>query len=244
MLRSLILAAPFGLALAAASAANAAPSPGITGLWLLDQRVYDSVYDQDDAIAPLSDAYKAKAEEIRKARVDGGAVLSDNGKKCLPIGMPGMVTNEFALEFLETPGKVTVISENSPITRTISLTRKTHDTELEPSWNGDSIGHWEGGTLVVETTNLNERIPHIPTAGGVSSLKTKITERYHLEDGGKLLVNRMTFENPEVLSRPWSLTFRYHRAEGDAQLWEYVCEVDAAGWSERYAGDPQFKPGK
>jgi hypothetical protein len=222
-------------------AAPAAPASGLTGLWLLDQRLYDSQENNDP---PLTAAVKAKAEAVRKARNDGGVVLSDNGKKCLPIGMPGMVTNEFALEFLETPGKVTVISENSPVTRTVSLTRKTHDLDLEPSWNGDSIGHWEGATLVVETTNLNDRLSHIPQVGGVTSGKTRIVERYHLEDGGKTLINQMTFENPDLLTKPWTLTYKYHRGEPDAQLWEYVCEVDAPGWSERFSGDPQFLPGK
>ncbi len=234
-----LMAAAAVMALSVGSIAHAAATPGLTGIWLLDQRIYDT---QEGSNPPLNSVAKAKLEAVRKANAEGDVVLSDNNKKCLPIGMPGMVTNEFALEFLETPGKVTVISENSPVTRTISLTRKAHDPDLEPGWNGDSIGHWQGATLIVETTNLNDRISHMPGVQGLSSLRTKITERYHMEDAGKTLVNQMTFENPELLTKPWSVSYRYHRAEGDAQLWEYVCEVDAAGWSERFAGDPQYKP--
>jgi len=224
-----------------AGGAEAQTKTGLTGVWLLDQHTYDH---QEEFQPPLKPEVKAIAAAKRKAREEGGVVLSDNNKKCLPIGMPGIVTNEFGLEFLETPGRVTVVSENSPLSRTISLTRKTHNTDQDPSWNGDSVGHWEGKTLVVETTHLNDRISHLPFGfGGVTSLTTKITERYHLEDGGKLLVNQMTFDDPNVLVAPWTVTYKYHRAEGDAELWEYVCEVDAAGWSERFAGDPQFKPG-
>jgi len=239
MLRSLLLAAPVSLALFGAAAAAPVSGPGaLTGIWLLDQRTYDS---QGETTPPLTEAVKAKAEAARKATAEGGVVLSDNNKKCLPIGMPGLVTNEFALEFLETPGKVTVISENSPLVRTLSLTRKAHDFDQEPSWNGDSIAHWEGATLVVETANLNDRISHIPAARGFTSLTTRIEERYHLEDAGKTLVNRMTFTDPNVLTKPWSVTYKYHRGEPGAELWEYVCEVDAPGWSERFAGDPEFK---
>jgi hypothetical protein len=63
-------------------------------------------------------------------------VLSERGLRCLPIGMPGMMRNEFALEIRETPGRVTVISENSPLVRTIYLNRKEHTPDYAPGWNG------------------------------------------------------------------------------------------------------------
>ena len=156
--------------------------------------------------------------------------------------MPGLVTNEFALQFLETPGLVTVVSENSSLTRAIFLDGRAHPADQDPTWNGHSTGKWENGALVVDTVNLNDRTSHIPGARGVTSLTTKLTERYRLIDGGKTLVNELTVEDPSVLTRPWKITYRYHRAEPDAELWEYVCEVDAAGWSERFAGDPAYKP--
>ena len=236
----LALVAAAGLLLTGGAAqAATAKAPGLTGLWLLDQRTYDN---QEDFKPPLKPEAEKIAAERLKARRDGGVVLSDNGKKCLPIGMPGLVTNEFALEFLETPGLVTVVSENSPLVRSIYLGMKAHPADLDPTWNGHSIGHWEGKTLVVDTVGLNDRVSHLPFGGGgMTSLTTRITERYHLEKGGASLVNVMTFEDPNVLTKPWTVTYHYHRADEGSGLWEYVCEVDAAGWSERYAGDPQFK---
>jgi hypothetical protein len=223
----------------AAKPAGVAGPGKLTGIWLLDQTVYDN---QEAIKLPLTPAAEASASKMREARENGGAVLSDNGRKCLPIGMPGMVTNEFALQFLETPGLVTVVSENSPLVRSISLTRKEHPKDFDPSWNGHSIGRWEGNTLVVDTVGLNDRTSHLPFGfGGLRTTTTTITERYHLEDGGRTLVNVMTFEDPQVLTQPWSRTYRYHRADSGAELWEYVCETDAAGWSERFAGDPEFK---
>lgn len=231
------------LALLAGPSAHAAavsPGPGkITGIWLLDQTVYDR---QEVVKLPLTPAAEAAASKIRDARENGGVVLSDNNKKCLPIGMPGMVTNEFAMEFLETPGKVTIISENSPLSRSIFLNKSEHPKGLDPTWNGHSIGKWEGNTLVVKTVALNDRISHFPFGfGGLKTTTTSITERYHLEDGGKTLVNDITFEDPAILTKPWTTTYHYKRAEAGAELWEYVCEVDSSGWSERFAGDPEFK---
>jgi hypothetical protein len=229
------------LAAGAAGPAGAQAKAGLTGLWLLDQKVYDS---QEDRNPPLKPELKAAADATRKATRDGGVVLSENGRKCLPIGMPGFVTNEFALKFLETPGEVTVLSENSTLPRTIYLNRKINVTDQDPSWNGHSIGHWEGKTLVVDTIGLNDRTSHITGARGLTSLNTHITERYHLENGGKTLVNAMTFDDSKLLTKPFTVHYSYHRADRGAELWEYVCEADSAGWSERFQGDPQFKGNK
>jgi hypothetical protein len=232
-----------GLMTAAAlpAAAQLNSGRGLTGLWLLDQTVYDK--GGVTGAAPLNPAAQAAADAQRKA-TEGGAVLSDANKRCAPHGMPGIMSNEFALALIESPGVVTVISEDSPLTRHISLTRKAHMTDQDPGWVGDSIAHWDGKIMVVETTNLNDRASHIPRVGSARSLTTKITERLHLEKEGKVLVNAMTFEDPAVLTGPWTITYRYHRGERDANLWEYACEVDAPGWSERFAGDPQYMPKK
>ena len=89
---------------------------------------------------------------------------------------------------------------------------------------------------------LNDRISHLPFGfGGVMSLTTKITERYSLTEGGKTLVNQVTFDDPNLLVAPWTVKYAYHRTEPGTQLWEYVCEVDAPGWSERFNGDPSYK---
>src|SRR5437016_1206533 len=96
--------------------AVAAPSaaPKITGMWLLNPSDY-----QRNEQPPLTPAAKRAADASRKARESGAAVLSENGRKCLPVGMPTMVMNEFPLEILETEGRVTMVSENSSLPRTI-----------------------------------------------------------------------------------------------------------------------------
>ena len=235
-------AAAFATLVAGAAGPVSAQSPtGLTGIWLLDQKVYDS---GENRVPPIRPEIKAIVDAQRAATREGGRVLSDNGKKCLPNGMPGMVTNEFALKFLETPGEVTVLSEDSTLPRTIYLNRKTNVTDQDPSWMGHSTGRWEGKVLVVDTINLNDRTGHIPGVRGVTSLSTHITERYHLTDGGKTLVNAMTFEDAKLLTRPFTVTYSYHRAPAGSELWEYVCEVDAPGWSERCQGDPEYKGAK
>ena len=236
------LVAAASAALTLAGSAQAAPSrTGLSGIWLLDQHTYDI---GQDLYPPFRPEVKAAADAGYKKVKEGGKVVSDVQRLCLPIGMPGMVINEFALKFLETPGEVTIVSEDSPLVRTIYLNKKAHDADQDPSWNGDSIGHWEGKTLVVDTTNLNDRTPHIAWVRDVVSLTTHITERYHVEKGGQVLINDMTFEDPKLLTKPWTVSYKYYRAKPDVHLWEYVCEPNAPGWSERYKGDPEFNASK
>jgi len=227
---------PWGLAVAAMAAtvislgqAAAAPK-SINGMWLLAPGQFDR-----HEILPLTPAGLALSKS-RQARVEQGEVLAPGGSKCLPSGMPGMMANEFAVEFLTSPDRVTILSESSTLPRTVYLKEKSHTEGLEPSWNGHSIGHYEGKTLVIDTVNFNDRVG--PIAGfGVHSPTTHIVERYHLRDPDTL-VGEMTFEDPTWLTKPWTSVHIYNRIKGAAELWEYVCEVGAPGWSQRYAGDP------
>lgn len=230
-LSSLAVLSALSLAGPATAAKPKAAPPRITGMWLMDPADF-----QRKDKPPLTPAAQAAADAQKKAIEQQGKVLSDNNKKCLPTGMPSMMTNEFALEFLETPGRVTILSEMSSLPRSVYLNRKTHTADVEPSWNGHSIGHWEGPVLVIDTVNLNDRISHVPH-GGLASGDSHIVERYHLENGGKDLVGEMTFEDPKVLTQPWTVKHTYHRLAADAELWEYACEVGADGWSDRFEGD-------
>lgn len=233
-----------GLALAAlaatvpADAAAAKRAAAITGMWLLTP----SEYDRNEAM-PLTKLGAEVNEKRRKATEEQGVVLSANNKKCLPVGMPTFMTNEFALEIIESPGRVTLLSENSSLPRSVYLTEKTHTPGLEPSWNGHSIGHYEGQgpnkTLVIDTVNFNDRLSPI-LRSGIHSPTTHLVERLYLKDPDTL-VGEMSFEDPTYLTKAWTSVHTYHRIKAPAELWEYACEPDAAGWSERYAGDPDVK---
>ena len=171
------------LAIVAGSAAQAAEPPAsINGMWMLDPKEFGDGAPRTPL--PLLPAVAAEQAARRKATPVAATTLGDHALKCLPSGMPGMMTNEFALEFLETPGRVTVLSENNTIPRSIYLTETEHTKGLEPSWNGHSIGHYEGEgakkMLVVDTANFNDRLGPI-TGRGVHSPTTHLTERYYLE---------------------------------------------------------------
>jgi hypothetical protein len=120
--------------------------------------------------------------------------------------MPGMMLSEFAIEILETPQRVTIISESSPLVRSVYLNRNKPTEGLEPMWNGYSLGHWEGQTLVIKTSNFNDRPFPLGFGGAIHAPTTTLTERLSLTDGGKTMVDEMTMEDARYLTRPsrWS----------------------------------------
>jgi len=118
---------------------------------------------------------------------------------------------------------VLMIFEYDHIVRQIYTDGREHRTDLAPSWMGDSIGHWEGETLVVETTNFNDKtwidriaVPH--------SEEMKLIERIHLNAQGQLQVD-MRVEDPVALTKPWEFS-RYYR-KTDWTIEELMCEDNA-----------------
>ncbi|MFT3906853.1 MAG: hypothetical protein QM718_11155 [Steroidobacteraceae bacterium] len=231
------LGVTLALSLTAGNALAAKTTKSLNGMWALTQ----SDYDHPDSAPPYTAEVQKVADARRNAVENEGDVLSEEGKKCLPIGMPGFMANEFALEILETPGRITMLNENSSLPRTIYLNRKKPTEGLEPMWNGYSVGHWEGKTLVITTTNLNEITNPLSFGGGIHAPTTTITEHLYLTDGGDTLVNESTFVDARFLSKPWTTVHHYRRLAEDAELWEYACIIGADGWSERYAGENKEK---
>jgi len=95
-----------------------------------------------------------------------------------------------------------------------------HSANVKPSWLGESVGHYEGDTLVVDTIGLNTktvvdsfRTPHTE--------KLHVVERWHLIDGGNMLEVNITVDDPDTFHRPWQTYQRYQR--GLRPLAEFIC---------------------
>jgi len=141
---------------------------------------------------------------------------------CEPPGMPGVMTQPYNIEFLFTPGRVTLIQEAYMQVRRIFTDGRPLPEDPDPTYNGFSIGRWEGNTLVVTTTGLREG--QVMGRWGITySDKVKITERIHLDPANKdILIVENTFEDPEALAAPWHSTYMFSRQRGLDQL-EFIC---------------------
>jgi hypothetical protein len=103
--------------------------------------------------------------------------------------------------------------------RHIYLTDK-HSPNVKTSWYGESIGHYEGDTLVVDTIGLNSRTM-VDTFRTPHTEKLHVVERWHLIDGGNMLEVNITVDDPDTFHRPWQTYQRYQRSQ--RLLAEFIC---------------------
>jgi hypothetical protein len=133
---------------------------------------------------------------------------------CLPEGMPSwMLISHNALEFLLSPGRVTLLGESDGNRlRRIYTDGRPHPEDPDPTFHGHSIGHWDGGTLVVDTIGiLPQTYIAVSEAVGVpNNGDLHIIERFHLA-GPDVLQDELEIIAPHVLDKPWTTTRSYFR---------------------------------
>ena len=197
-----------------------AKAPNITGMWAIAPA--DGGQQQRQTPPPLTKEARARRDETRKIDASHNRLIGEAHTKCWPTGMPGMMGTPFGIEFLQTPGRITILNEVSNLPRTIYLDENTHPDSFIPGWNGHSIGHWEGDVLVVDTIGFNGRMAD-------ASEKMHMVERIYLDKQG-FLHDDMVQTDPSVYTEPYHTTYRYKRAQGQEanEVMEYVCEVDPA----------------
>ena len=139
----------------------------------------------------------AKLEAAEQAGDPKGLFIN-----CLPESMPSwMLITHNALEFLFTPGRVTILGESDGNRlRRIYTDGRGHPADPDPTFHGHSIGHWEGDTLVVDVTHLSPDT-WLGQQGYFHSKALHVTERIIRK--GDTLRYQATVEDPEVLTRPW-----------------------------------------
>jgi hypothetical protein len=193
--------------------------PDWRGMWLPNTGSPLNVSEEPQ----LTDDYRGRYEAYRAALAAGeNPELNERTSNCLPPGMPGVMTQPYNLMFLFTPGKVTVLQEAYMQVRTIFTDGRPLPEDPDPAFNGHSVGHWEGDTLVVETIGIKEgtRLGRIGITHGP---RLKITERIHLAaDDPDILVVEFTFEDPDALAAPWRQTTSFRRNREWEQI-EFIC---------------------
>ena len=168
------------------------------------------------------------AEAMRKsnAEVLAGKIAFTARSSCMPAGVPGF--SSYIVEpifFMQSPKEILMVYSGDQQVRRIWM-NVPHSQNPRPSWYGESIGHYEGDTLIVDTIGLNAktfvdnyRTPH--------SEKLHVIERYRLTNNGQVLENLIWAEDPDTFNQPWSGIQRY-RKEQRGPLDEQVCAENNA----------------
>jgi hypothetical protein len=203
-------AGPVDAPATAADWAALARLPDWSGTWV------PNITDQDERIktdptpwAPAAARQIAGMQAEERAGKPRGLFVN-----CLPEGMPSwMLISHNALEILYSPGRVTLLGESDGNRlRRIYTDGRGHPADPDPSFHGDSIGHWEGDTLVVDTVGvLPQTLVAVSESVGVpNNGDLHVIERLHLA-GPDTLHDDLEIGAPHVLSRPWKTTRIYYR---------------------------------
>ena len=164
---------------------------------------------------PYLPAAAAKKKENFEKRL-----TADPEVKCYLPGVPRATYMPYPFQIVQTPQNVLIAYEYAGATRTIYMD-KVPPNPVD-SWMGHSVGHWEGDTLVVDVTRLNDQT-WFDRAGNFHSDALHVVERY-TPLSPDALTYEVTIEDPKVFSRPWKMSMPlYRRLDKNAQLMEFKC---------------------
>jgi len=175
-----------------------------------------------DTSNPILQDWAKKQMEEANDNVRAGKVPYITRERCWPAGVPGFTvyTRVQAIHFYPSKGELTIINELNTQVRHILMDAQ-HSKNPKPSWYGESVGHYEGEELVVDTIGLNDktfvdnyRTPHTD--------KIHVVERFKLVDDGKTLEATVTVEDPGTFNMPWTGVQRWKRIS--RPLVENLCE--------------------
>ena len=136
-----------------------------------------------------------------------GVRYGDPTALCYPPGMPRYMTRYGSLMMLQHPTAIFMVSRLNNDYRVIYLDgrERVSENKLDRNWHGESLGHWEGDTLVIETTGFTDS-NHLIQAGIITGDQLTIIERYRVMNDGNTLVMNFTFIDPEHWEGEWKHT--------------------------------------
>jgi len=121
---------------------------------------------------------------------------------CTPPGLPRVYLHPFPMEIVQAPGEIIILFEYDSLRHPIYIDGRKHDETLGPLWMGDSIGHWDGDTMVVDTVNFNDKT-WVDRVGHPHSDQLHVVERFRRLDHSHL-VDDITIEDPKAYTKPWA----------------------------------------
>ncbi len=172
---------------------------------------------------PLTPEYQAIWDEHR-ANAAAGRPTGDPTAACLPQGMPRIMTMTYPMEIMMSSQQVNIFAEWNAQTRRVYIDGRPLPApeDVEISYNGTSVGHWEGDVLVVTTVGLRDGINLESSGLPLSGSSLTVKERIWLENDN-LLKDEITLIDEKVFTQPWVVIKEFHRAPADDVIIEYVC---------------------
>jgi hypothetical protein len=216
--------------LAAPMPRKANGQPDLSGIWQVPgiRFLLNIAVDLKDVNVP----FQPWAAAIYKERVENFG-KDDPNNRCLPSIPPEKVGVTSPWKIVEIPGETIILYESRTIFRQIFTDGRSFPKDMQPAWQGYSIGKWEGDTFFVETKGFNDK-GWLDTNGHPVTDALHVIERYTRKDFGHMDV-AITIDDPKAYTRPWTV-IEPAVYQPDTELIEYICEENNK--------DPQHIVGK
>jgi hypothetical protein len=184
--------------------------PDLTGVWNIPY-----VSDMSRGIGPLP--YTPWGEANFKAY---DPAKFDYTAHCLPAGLTRQMNTPMPLEIFQMPKRVAILFEAWNTFIVVPLDRD-HPKDPDPTWMGNSVGHWEGDTLVVDSIGFNDKT-RLDTIGHPHSDELHVIQRFTRSDPMHLAYE-VTVDDPKAYTKPWT-NKRVFTLKPKWELMEYSCE--------------------
>ncbi len=148
------------------------------------------------------------------------------GVQCVPPGVPAATMQPYPLQIIQKPHLVVILYEAYNLFRVIPLD-VPHPPDLDPTWMGNSVGHWEGNTLVVDVTGFNDKTE---IGGFHHTTAYHVVERY-TRTSYETVTYTATIEDPNVFAEPFTMGGPLH-LHPEWQIQEYVCEENNQNYQD------------
>jgi hypothetical protein len=216
----------------------AAATPNIWGVWL------GTVGDPNVPAPYRNTPWPALEFTAWGAAESKRLTTFETPDECKPYGPMGHMSASslFPLEFARTTKGIVIMYEPSPLPRRIFMDGRAHPEDLDATWLGHSVGHWEGETLVVDTVGTNGRgrplngylagavysktdmAPRLPVSD-----QLHMVERLRLVAGGQYLEDEITVTDLKTYTQPFTVR-HYWQRRSDLDVLEYFCDDDNRGY--------------
>ena len=212
-----------------------APAADLSGIWMrlrdkgATARGYPGIIlDLGQPTELPMTPWAAAIYKVNSAKYHGDdpdTVLSDPVFSCYPPGVPRIYLFGFPMQIVQVPGQVIMLFEYDHFVRRIYTDGRPHDMNQGPLWMGDSIGKWEGDTLVADTVSFNDK-SLIDRVGHPHSDALHVVERIRRVDSNSLEI-ALTVEDPKAFTKPWSTKLIFE-SKPDWKIMEQICEDNAS----------------
>jgi hypothetical protein len=202
------------------------------------------IIDPADGKIPYKPEAREKQQDILKNHMADEPELH-----CYQSGVPHSESNQFGLQIIQTPNSFVQLSEFMHTVRIIPTDGRPHIDPKIKLYQGDPVGHWEGDTLVVDTTNQNSKT-WMDTSGNFKTEALHVTEKFIPQDANTI-VYEATITDPSIYTQPWTARWTLPRNRQDKmsdghpyEQMEFGCiegNEDLAHYTEDKGGKAQKK---